>query len=63
MTQSQRKATYGFTGPTAVAIREKLGQGLALAALGVGSGVHGGAYALPAVVMAVTLLTRAGTLR
>lgn len=34
LTQAQRKATYGFTGPTAVAMREKLGQGLALAALG-----------------------------
>lgn len=34
MTREQRMATVGFSGPTAVAMREKLGQGLALAALG-----------------------------
>lgn len=34
MTREQRLATVGFSGPTAVAVREKLGQGLALAALG-----------------------------
>ena len=33
MTREQRLATVGFSGPTAVAVREKLGQGLALAAL------------------------------
>ena len=34
MTREQRLATVGFSGPTAVAVREKLGQGLFLAALG-----------------------------
>ncbi|NBS54493.1 hypothetical protein EBT23_02840 [bacterium] len=34
MTREQRWATVGFRGPTAVAVREKLGQGLLLAALG-----------------------------
>ena len=34
MTQEQRLATVGFSGPTAVAVREKLGQGLVLASLG-----------------------------
>ena len=48
MTQSQRKATYGFTGPTAVAIREKLGQGLALAALGGFRGLAANALMLQA---------------
>ena len=48
MTHSQRKATYGFTGPTAVAIREKLGQGLALAALGGFRGLAANALMLQA---------------
>lgn len=34
MTREQRLATVGFSGPTAVAMREKLGQGLVLATLG-----------------------------
>jgi len=34
MTREQRLATVGFSGPTTVALREKLGEGLALAALG-----------------------------
>jgi len=48
MTQAQRKATYGFRGPTAVAIREKVGQGLALAALGGFRGLAANALMLQA---------------
>jgi len=48
MTQAQRKATYGFQGPTAVAIREKVGQGLALAALGGFRGLAANALMLQA---------------
>jgi len=48
MTQEQRKASYGFTGPTAVAIREKVGQGLALAALGGFRGLAANALVLQA---------------
>ncbi len=48
MTREQRKATYGFSGPTAVAIREKVGQGLALAALGGFRGLAANALMLQA---------------
>jgi len=50
MTESQRKWAYGFTGPTAVAIREKLGQGLALATLGGFRGLAANALMLEAHV-------------
>ena len=50
MTESQRKWAYGFTGPTAVAIREKLGQGLAFATLGVFRGLAANALMLEAHV-------------
>ena len=48
MTQAQRKAAYGFAGPTAVAIREKVGQGLAIAALGGFRGLAANALMLQA---------------
>ena len=48
MARDQRKATYGFSGPTAVAIREKVGQGLALAALGGFRGLAANALMLQA---------------
>lgn len=48
MTREQRQATLGFSGPTAVAVREKLGQGLALAALGGFRGLAGNALVLQA---------------
>jgi len=48
MTQEQRLATLGFSGPTAVAVREKLGQGLVLAALGGFRGLAANALMLQA---------------
>lgn len=48
MTVSQRQSTYGFSGPTAVAIREKVGQGLALAFLGGFRGLAANALMLEA---------------
>lgn len=48
MTGEQRLATVGFSGPTAVAIREKLGQGLVLAALGGFRGLAANALMLQA---------------
>ena len=48
MTQEQRLATLGFSGPTAVAVREKLGQGLVLAALGGFRGLAANALILQA---------------
>lgn len=48
MTREQRQATVGFSGPTAVAVREKLGQGLALAALGGFRGLAANALMLQA---------------
>jgi len=48
MTRQQRMATVGFTGPTAVAVREKLGQGLVLAALGGFRGLAANALMLEA---------------
>ena len=48
MTQEQRLATVGFSGPTAVAVREKLGQGLVLAALGGFRGLAANALMLQA---------------
>jgi len=48
MTREQRMATLGFSGPTAVAVREKLGQGLALAALGGFRGLAANALMLQA---------------
>lgn len=48
MTREQRQATVGFSGPTAVAVREKLGQGLALAALGGFRGLAANALMLEA---------------
>jgi len=48
MTESQRKNIYGFTGPTAVALREKVGQGLALATLGGFRGLAANALMLEA---------------
>lgn len=48
MTREQRLATVGFSGPTAVAIREKLGQGLVLAALGGFRGLAANALMLQA---------------
>lgn len=48
MTKQQRIATVGFSGPTAVAVREKLGQGLALAALGGFRGLAANALMLQA---------------
>ena len=48
MTREQRMATVGFSGPTAVAVREKLGQGFALAALGGFRGLAANALMLQA---------------
>ncbi len=48
MTREQRLATVGFSGPTSVALREKLGQGLALAALGGFRGLAANALMLEA---------------
>lgn len=48
MTREQRMATVGFAGPTAVAVREKLGQGLVLAALGGFRGLAANALMLQA---------------
>ena len=48
MTRDQRLATVGFSGPTAVAVREKLGQGLVLAALGGFRGLAANALMLQA---------------
>lgn len=48
MSRQQRLATVGFPGPTAVAVREKLGQGLALAALGGFRGLAANALMLQA---------------
>jgi tetratricopeptide (TPR) repeat protein len=48
MTREQRLATVGFAGPTAVAMREKLGQGLVLAALGGFRGLAANALMLQA---------------
>lgn len=48
MNRDQRLATLGFAGPTAVALREKLGQGLALAALGGFRGLAANALVLQA---------------
>ena len=48
MTESQRQSAYGFSGPTAVALREKLGQGLALAFLGGFRGLAANALMLEA---------------
>ena len=48
MTREQRWATVGFRGPTAVAVREKLGQGLILAALGGFRGLAANALMLEA---------------
>ena len=48
MTREQRLAAVGFAGPTAVAIREKLGQGLCLAALGGFRGLAANALMLEA---------------
>lgn len=48
MTREQRMAAVGFSGPTAVAVREKLGQGLALAALGGFRGLAANALMLQA---------------
>lgn len=48
MTREQRLATVGFSGPTAVAVREKLGQGLVLAALGGFRGLTANALMLQA---------------
>jgi len=50
MTESQRSTMYGFSGPTAVAIREKVGQGLALAMLGGFRGLAANALMLEAHV-------------
>lgn len=48
MTRHQRLASVGFSGPTAVAVREKIGQGLALAALGGFRGLAANALMLEA---------------
>ena len=48
ITEKQRSTIYGFTGPTAVAIREKVGQGLALAMLGGFRGLAANALMLEA---------------
>ena len=48
MTREQRLATMGLAGPTAVAVREKLGQGLVLAALGGFRGLAANALMLEA---------------
>lgn len=48
MARGQRLASVGFSGPTAVALREKLGQGLALAALGGFRGLAANALMLQA---------------
>ena len=48
MTREQRWATVGFRGPSAVAVREKLGQGLILAALGGFRGLAANALMLEA---------------
>lgn len=48
MARHQRLATLGFANPTSVALREKLGQGLALAALGGFRGLAANALMLEA---------------
>lgn len=48
MTKAQRLASVGFSGPSTVALREKLGQGLALAALGGFRGLAANALMLEA---------------
>lgn len=48
MAREQRMATVGFSGPTTVAVREKLGQGFALAALGGFRGLAANALLLQA---------------
>ena len=48
MAREQRLALYGFSGPTAVALREKLGQGMMLAALGGFRGLAANALMLQA---------------
>ena len=48
ITRSQRQGVYGFSGPTAVAVREKVGQGLALAFLGGFRGLAANALVLEA---------------
>lgn len=48
ISRQQRLATVGFAGPTAVAVREKVGQGLALAALGGFRGLAANALMLQA---------------
>ena len=48
MAKSQRLNAYGFSGPTTVAVREKLGQGLALAFLGGFRGLAANALMLEA---------------
>lgn len=48
MTRAQRLTTLGFSGPTAVAVREKVGQGLVLAALGGFRGLAANALLLQA---------------
>jgi len=48
MIRQQRLATVGFSGPSAVALREKLGQGLALASLGGFRGLAANALMLQA---------------
>ena len=48
MTKTQRLATCGVAGPSAVALREKLGQGLVLAALGGFRGLAANALLLEA---------------
>lgn len=48
MMREQRMALMGFSGPTAVAVREKLGQGMALAALGGFRGLAANALMLQA---------------
>lgn len=48
MSQEQRLATMGFSGPSAIALREKLSQGMALAALGGFRGLAANALMLQA---------------
>lgn len=48
MTREQRLATMGFSGPSTIALREKLGQGMALAALGGFRGLAANALMLQA---------------
>ena len=48
MTREQRLATLGFSGPSTIALREKLGQGMALAALGGFRGLAANALMLQA---------------